>query len=58
MFSAVYLAEVMVPLGATKYAECKVPSQVLELRPELANYTFFGSNYNVMHHAAGNGVCV
>ena len=27
--------------------------QVLETKPELANYTFFNSHYNVMHHAAG-----
>ena len=27
--------------------------QVLEARPELASYTFFGSNYTVMHHASG-----
>ena len=25
----------------------------LETKPELANYTFFNSHYNVMHHAAG-----
>lgn len=27
--------------------------QVLEVRPELASYTFFNHQYNVMHHAAG-----
>jgi hypothetical protein len=27
--------------------------QVLEVKPELANYTFFNNHYNVMHHAAG-----
>ena len=26
---------------------------MLEVRPELANYTYFGNSYNVMHHAAG-----
>ena len=26
---------------------------MLETRPELANYTYFGNSYNVMHHAAG-----
>ncbi|CAK0737042.1 hypothetical protein CVIRNUC_000845 [Coccomyxa viridis] len=29
--------------------------EVLEVRPELANYTYFGNSYNVMHHAAALG---
>ena len=29
------------------------PGQVLEVKPELANYTFFNNHHNVMHHAAG-----
>lgn len=29
------------------------PVQVLEVKPELANFTFFNYQYNVMHHAAG-----
>ncbi|KAK9805084.1 hypothetical protein WJX73_003042 [Symbiochloris irregularis] len=28
---------------------------VLEDRPELASYTFFGNNFNVAHHAAAKG---
>ncbi|BDA44275.1 probable E3 ubiquitin-protein ligase XBOS33 at N-terminal half [Coccomyxa sp. Obi] len=29
--------------------------EVLEVRPELASYTFFNHQYNVMHHAAEHG---
>ncbi|CAL5218420.1 g96 [Coccomyxa viridis] len=29
--------------------------EVLEVRPELANYTYFGNSYNVMHNAAALG---